>query len=311
MVEVFAWPLMRRYHGSRFSSAYIFRWLSVAVQIILPFIISYNIDPFWLKRSLTWLQPTVHFKYQMILMLESNTTGSEIVWSTYDQLNTMLGSKYRASEIQTREEDLNFDGKIDNIYINARVPLVSTEYIYHARVLAFFDYKIDDKVKFQMESAIYLDHSAAVAGADCHVYGDINLRQRAAIDASSSWQTVYNNTLLNSTTVYSVTQARFSSLMQEYKKRNITTELGDSAVVWTAGRGDEFNLRMTLRVPFEQSVLYVPGVLETLRYGLIQYFVLYLIVAASITQGVKFLFHYNVFETSVHDDARVTHAHQD
>lgn len=38
---------------------------------------------------------------------------------------------------------MNFDGKTDNIYINARVPLVSTEYIYHARLLAFFDYKID------------------------------------------------------------------------------------------------------------------------------------------------------------------------
>jgi len=310
-VEVFSWPLMRRYYGSRLSSAYIFRWLSVVCQIVLPFIISYNIDPFWLKRSLTWMQPTVQFKYQMILMLESNTTGSEIVWSTYDQLNTMLQNKYRASEIQTREEDVNFDGKTDNIYINARVPLVSTEYIYHARLLAFFDYKIDDKVKFQMESAIYLDHSSSTPGAECHVHGDIDLRQRSAIDAASSWQTMYNTTLLNSTTIYSVAQARFSSLMNEYRKRNVTTELGSPAVVWVAGRPDEFNLHLTLRVPFEQQVLYVPGVLETLRYGLIQYLVLYLIASALITQGVKFLFQYNVFETAVHDDAAMKHQHQD
>ena len=85
-------------------------------------------------------------------------TGSGLVWSTYDQLNTMLQSKYRAADIQAgsgacdwselpfdqvREEDLNFDGKVDNIYLTARVPLTSSEHIYTVRFMGFFDYKID------------------------------------------------------------------------------------------------------------------------------------------------------------------------
>ena len=35
--------------------------------------------------------PAVQFKHQMIIMLEGSTPGSDIVWSTYDQvLNTIL-----------------------------------------------------------------------------------------------------------------------------------------------------------------------------------------------------------------------------
>eukprot|EP00657_Telonema_sp_P-1_P005574 TRINITY_DN23034_c0_g1_i1.p1 TRINITY_DN23034_c0_g1~~TRINITY_DN23034_c0_g1_i1.p1 ORF type:complete len:325 (+),score=71.95 TRINITY_DN23034_c0_g1_i1:158-1132(+) len=287
----------RRYHGSYLSAAYMFRIVSILVQLLLPFIISFNIEPFWLKRELAWTQPDVSFKYQMILMLESNTSSSGMVWSTYDQLNTMLQTKYRASDIQSREEDVNFDGKADNIYISARMPLASTESIYNVRMMAFFDYKIDDKVKLQMESAAYLDYSSAAPGSECHVHADLSLRQRSALDASSTWNTVYNYSLLNSTTIYSVGQARFSSLMNEYRKRNTTTELTSSEVVWVAGRPDEFNLYVTLRVPYEQSVLYVPGAVETLRYALVQYLVIYLLVASMISAFTRYLFAYHVFET--------------
>ena len=57
-------------------------------------------------------------------MLEGTTPGSEIIWSTYDQLNTMVGTKYRVAEIQAREDDNNRDGKVDEIYLNARVTTV-------------------------------------------------------------------------------------------------------------------------------------------------------------------------------------------
>lgn len=311
MVKIFSWPLMRRFHGSYFSMAYGFRFITLVIQIVLPFIISYNIKPFWLKRAVSWTQPDVSFKYQMLLFLESNTTGSGLVWSTYDQLNTMLQSKYRAADIQVREEDLNFDGKVDNIYLTARVPLTSSEHIYTVRFMGFFDYKIDDKVKLQMDAATYFDYSSAAPGAECFVDGDITLRQRSALDATSDWHTAYNTSLLDSTTIYSVAQARFSSLVTESMKRNVSTELLNPNVVWVSGRPDQFNLYMTLHVPYEQSVLYVPGVMETLRYALINYMVVYILVAAIVTSGTRYLFAYNVFETTVRDDVALQHMHQD
>lgn len=85
---------------------------------------------------------------------------------------------------------MNFDGKADNIYLSARVPLTSTEYIYTVRFMGFFDYKIDvtlsvwattdwllqDKIKLQMDAATYFDYSSAAPGAECYVDTDMTLR---------------------------------------------------------------------------------------------------------------------------------------
>eukprot|EP00658_Telonema_sp_P-2_P029259 TRINITY_DN22279_c0_g1_i2.p1 TRINITY_DN22279_c0_g1~~TRINITY_DN22279_c0_g1_i2.p1 ORF type:complete len:312 (-),score=61.86 TRINITY_DN22279_c0_g1_i2:393-1328(-) len=311
MALAFAWPLMRRYNAPWLSPAMFFRFIALVVQIVLPFIISYNIKPFWLERNQLYTQPDVSFKHQMILMLESNTTNSGLIWSTYDQLNDMLQTKYRAADVKAREEDVNYDGKTDNIYISARVPLASTEYIYTVRLVSFFDYKLEDKVNLQMESAAYYDYSGAAPGSECYVNADLSLRQRSVLDASSSWNSVYNYSLLNGTTLYSVAQARFSSIMEAYRKRNTTTELSNPSTVWVAGRPAEFNLYMTIRVPYDQDVLYRPGALESLRYGLINYMVVYLITASLIMSTSRYIFAYNVFETVPRDDAPLSHSHQD
>eukprot|EP00658_Telonema_sp_P-2_P029260 TRINITY_DN22279_c0_g1_i3.p1 TRINITY_DN22279_c0_g1~~TRINITY_DN22279_c0_g1_i3.p1 ORF type:complete len:216 (-),score=42.04 TRINITY_DN22279_c0_g1_i3:393-1040(-) len=135
--------------------------------------------------------------------------------------------------------------------------------------------------------------------------------QRSVLDASSSWNSVYNYSLLNGTTLYSVAQARFSSIMEAYRKRNTTTELSNPSTVWVAGRPAEFNLYMTIRVPYDQDVLYRPGALESLRYGLINYMVVYLITASLIMSTSRYIFAYNVFETVPRDDAPLSHSHQD
>merc|ERR1711935_10964 len=109
MPQIFASPLMRRYYAPTVSSAYLFRFISTVAVVLIPFTISYTISPFWLKESAYTEQGSVSFKHQMIIMLEGTTPGSEIIWSTYDQLNTMVGTKYRVAEIQAREDDNNRD----------------------------------------------------------------------------------------------------------------------------------------------------------------------------------------------------------
>jgi len=171
MPQIYASPLMRRYYGPWYSTGYLFRLLTIAVQVVVPFIISYSIKPFWLTESMYVEQPSVTFKHQMIVMLEGSTPGTDLIWSTYDQLNTMFGPKFRVAEVQSRQEDTNLDGKTDEVYIYMRFPLMTGEKIYHVRFISFFDYQLKDKVEMQMESAAYFDHSSSVSGASCLVTG--------------------------------------------------------------------------------------------------------------------------------------------
>ena len=98
-------------------------------------------------------------------------------------------------------------------------------------------------------------------------------------------------------------QVLFTTLLASYSARNETTYLEQTYPVWTAGQGDEFTLKASIHIP-EAIVRYQPGVLETLRYGFLQFLAVYIIIAAIAGSVTHFIFENQVFETRVHDDSR-------
>jgi transmembrane protein 231 len=312
MPQIFASPLMRRYYGPLFSSAFLYRQVSIIATIVVPFIVSYTIKPFWLTESTYTEQPAVRFKHQMIIMLEGKTAGSDLVWSTYDQLNTMVGSKYRVAEVQARQDDANRDGKPDKMYIQARFPLKAGEVVHHVRMIAFFDYALSGKVNLRMESAAYFDHSSMVSGGECQVHGTLRLRQRDLLPQSATQRTVYNTPVIKQSNggIDSMQQALFTTIIPDYLSRNETTDYADTYPIWIAGAGSEFVLKANIAIPVNQEVQYRPGVFETIRYAILQYLALYIFVAALVGAATHFLFENQVFETRVHDDSKPkTHIH--
>jgi len=298
---------MRRFYAPLFSSAYMFRTITAMSAIIVPFIISYTIQPFWLTQSSYLDQPRVNFKHQMILMLEGTKPGSDIVWSTYDQLNLMMGQKFRVAQIQARAEDANLDGKMDELHLSAKVPLKTGEIIHHVRAIMFFDYQLSGKVNLQMESAAYLDHVSMVSGGELELWGSLQLRQRSLLPQSSAVRTTYNTSVIvpSNGGIDSMSQVQFGTMLDNYLSRNESTILGDVYPVWTAAADSYFTLKAHIQIPPEQIIQYQPGVLETLRHGVIQFLAVYVFVAALLGAANHFIFENQVFETRVRDDSKL------
>lgn len=297
---------MRRFYAPFFSSAYLFRTITAMSAMIVPFIISYTIQPFWLTQSSYLDQPKVQFKHQMILMLEGAKPGTDIVWSTYDQLNLMIGDKFRVAQIQARGDDANLDGKMDELHLSAKVPLKAGETIHHVRFIMFFDYQLSGKINLQMESAAYFDHTSVVSGGELELWGSLELRQRVMLSQSSAVRTTYNSSVIvpSNGGIDSMVQVQFRTMLDDYLIRNESTILGDVYPVWTAAAGDYFTLKAHIRIPPEQRIQYQPGVLETLRYGVIQFLAVYVFVAAMLGAANHFIFENQVFETRVRDDSK-------
>jgi len=311
MPQIIATPLLRRHFAPFWSAAYFFRWLSLLVIIFVPFIISYAVKPFWLYESVYVEQPSVRFKHQMILMVEGATGGSELVWSTYDQLNSMVGQKYRVAEVQARQEDWNRDGKADSIFVSARVPLKSHEVVHHVRFIMFFQYMLQDRVKLEMESAAYFDSVSVVPGAECTVYGTLQLRQNEVLDASVETRTQYNQSIIipNVGGIDSMEQVLFTTMLENYHRRNETTEYAQQYPIWTAGPVTDFTLNAHIRIPVDQTILYRPGILDNLRHGILMYYAVFIVFSALINYVVNFCFENQVFETRVRDDNSKMHTY--
>ena len=50
---------------------------------------------FWLKRSTYEEQPTVRFRYQILLVAATSTGGDYVAWSTFPNFNTLQGNNLR------------------------------------------------------------------------------------------------------------------------------------------------------------------------------------------------------------------------
>jgi Transmembrane protein 231 len=56
---------------------------------------------------------------------------------------------------------------------------------------------------------------------------------------------------------------------------------------------------VTVKIPFNQEVKYIPGILETLKYAWIQYLSIFLPALWVYWQFVKFMFKYKIIETHI------------
>jgi len=176
----------------------------------------------------------------------------------------------------------------------------------------FFDYHLTHKVRLEMESAAYYDHTSMVSGSQLELWGDLAYHQRNTLPQSNEVRTTYNSTIIKKSNggIDSMEQVLFSTMLKEVVSRNESTYLSETYPVWQAGSSDEFTLKATIRVPTNTVVWYQPGVMEALRYGMLNFLAVYVLAAAIIGAVTHFIFENQVFETRIHDDSRPkTHIH--
>ena len=59
------------------------------VSLILAFVIALTTGGLWVKTHSYVTQPSVRFKYDVVLVLETNTPGHERVWSTFARFRAL------------------------------------------------------------------------------------------------------------------------------------------------------------------------------------------------------------------------------
>jgi hypothetical protein len=68
-------------------------------RLLLSLQLCFVLLGFWARRSLFAEQPNVHFKYQLLVVLE-NVTGEVVTWSTYENYNRLQAANLRTPTVQ-------------------------------------------------------------------------------------------------------------------------------------------------------------------------------------------------------------------
>nr|F7B645.1 RecName: Full=Transmembrane protein 231 [Xenopus tropicalis] len=296
LYEVYSHPALLRYRSSICSKATLFILIVLLLTYIPPLLVAFRSYGFWLKTSTYEEQPNVRFQYDVLLIALSSTTGNYLAWSTYPGFNNLVGDKLRLPHISAREEDRNQDGKMDLLNFQLELPLQPTDNIYGVQLILTFSYQLSKMSTFIMQSMALIQYSSPIPGSQLYMNGDLKLQQRQPLN-HRGLDTTYNVSVINRSSPFASTYA-LTNIISSYQERNVTTVLNAPNPLWIVGRAasDPFVIKAVIRYPVE-SISYVPGFWEMLKYAWIQY-VSILLIFLWVFERIKiFVFQNQVLTT--------------
>uniref|UniRef100_A0A672V3A3 Transmembrane protein 231 n=1 Tax=Strigops habroptila TaxID=2489341 RepID=A0A672V3A3_STRHB len=143
-VELFSHPALHtRYRAGLCSAAALALLLVTLLTYVPPLLVAYRSHGFWLKQSSYLEQPTVRFRYELLLVATTGPSpGSFLAWSTFPAFNRLQGERLRVPLLSTREEDKNQDGKMDQLHFRLELPLQPTEHVIGVQLILLFSYQL-------------------------------------------------------------------------------------------------------------------------------------------------------------------------
>lgn len=282
---------------------------AVAVlSLIVAFVIALTTGNMWVKTTTFVAQPSVRFKYDMLMVFEGARPGAEKVWSTFESVNALMAGSRAAVDVQASEQDLNMDGKMDVIDIKATARGLGD--VYGVKALMAFDYAVDGRVDLALNGLAVAQHASPLPGSGYYVDGYLRLQQRDAIQAGTT-RLVYNHSVFpfaeHGEMVGDSREAaslRLPVILNAYNFRNETTFLDAQTPVWESSQSSEFVFHARVRIPTSQQVLYRPGFLELCKFAWVQILAVYVIFWWLFSKFEYVVFHHRLVTTRVVSDVQ-------
>ncbi|XP_034237644.1 transmembrane protein 231-like [Thrips palmi] len=265
--EVFTQPVSYRYKTTLCSKATVVFVISSLFVIILPLVVSYRSNGFWLKSDIYQEQPDVKFTHDYLLVLETSIPQNPIQCRAQFSLNDNF---QRHCLFKSYEEDTNRDGKIDFITVNVKVPLLRNESVYSVRLILALDFYISNICHLRMQSLAAVESTCGVPGAGLDVAADLRFTQKKPVDYRTA-EALFSSSLL-------ADSSSLKDLILTYSQRNYSTTLINQYNLWASGRDEDEPFPITLRIAIpESSIVYRPGFWQVVKWAWIQYLSVFIV----------------------------------
>lgn len=299
-------PYTRKYKAAKCSEAYCCNIALSIFTLLFTLFVAFTSQGFWKKFGEYWEQPAVYYKQRFIIILRGESSNGYYMWSSYPVLNNAEEANVRIAMTEVYENDYNYDGKPDIIDINVTFPVTENDKIYGVFYMFLFDYQLNQRSRFSMETALLSDLERLTAASMLTISGDLWLDQRAPF-RSSGRDPNHGGSLINESSL-DLSQYNLSIIASRNSLRNFTTTLRREVIAWEPRRtiNKNFVLHLSLRI-VEQQLIYQTGLMELLKWAWIQYFALLVVVQFFVNKFRKFLFENGLLNTIIVDGSQHSH----
>ncbi|CAM1299132.1 TMEM231 (predicted) [Pycnogonum litorale] len=292
--ELYKHPQYFIYKSSFWSKASAFKIITTLVTFIAPLLIAYRSQGFWKKEDSYREQPDVHYKHEIILMIQ--TQKDFVGWSSFSSYNQLLQKHLRVPMIKSHQKDVNYDGKLDSITFTIEFPIKNDENITGISLLLLFDYKLYRYSFLQMESFVYVQHSSSIAGSSLSVVGDLKIVQKQNLGHKGR-DNRFNSSVINKISNFAE-DFNLYKILSDYSERNVSTRLENIYTVWNPsyGKAERFKLNLKIQVP-EETIKYSLGFWQLMKWAWIQYVSILLIFLWIFDRIEDFVFRNQILPT--------------
>ncbi|XP_074596960.1 transmembrane protein 231-like [Brevipalpus obovatus] len=280
-----------KYLASKFSKASFYSTILWIINILYPWMIVYHSDGLWRRVELYWEQPDVHFRFEIISLIHvsnSSVPGGKLFWTSCNQCNSRIDQRMiRVPSITNFENDLDEDGKYDEFHMNLRIPVEKNEDITGVQLFLFFNYKLQEKVNFQMDSLIYLEKWTNVPASSITFLGDIKFNQKEPLSAKNFPPKFLN---FHGEIEEKLDLSKVNEILTHYhRKRSYSTTLSPSSLrlVNYANDPTDDDFQINVQLKYVNDLFqYTPSIWFMVKWAWIQYFSVF-IVAYLIVRRIK------------------------
>lgn len=181
--------------------------------------------------------------------------------------------------------------------------------------MLFFNYKLDDRVKFDMESIAYtsVDSSSNLSSFDTS--GTLVLRQANPLGIRDSSSTLYEEEtpLLDNNGLTSIDGGGLTSIIRKYRDRKVAVDFEEHYPIKTrATKGEDsaFHFKMKINIP-HQEVLCTPTLVEVLKDGWIKYLSFAVVCWMLVDKIKRFSFTNYLLPSRVHTSLTKRYRHKE
>ncbi|XP_044266702.1 transmembrane protein 231 [Tribolium madens] len=288
VLEVFTKNLKISYKSTLLSKASVLALIFGILSLVLPFIFAYKSKGLWLKRDAFYEQPDVKFRGEYIFFATTNNNNKSVITcSSLPHFDHVLRSLDSCSIIKVRENDRNFDGKIEELDLSLQVNLPVKTRLTSLSIIIPLSYKLQI-CPFQMQTAIifqellpfYISHYSLVANM-------VVTQTRPLICHRKHTNTLFNYPVIMDNG--DLNNYDINTIIRNFSKRNITTSLKNVYKSFSPGKTQNFLFSLNIEFP-EDRIYYKPGFWQILKWAWIQYLSLYIIVSWIIMKIKHYIF---------------------
>jgi len=244
-------------------------------------------------------QPIIHFRNEVVMY--NLVAGTSYGYSSVSDLSELFENQIVSPTVKSLSIDKNQDGKPDFFEFQISFGYQSGQTnndLQASQIYLFFDYGLRDRVKLQMQDFIKIDINPANGLSKAYIVGEIELKQRNPLQASTIIRNIYNTSLFDDANqnVNAVT------LQEEKLYRNESLYCSCQSSIMGGSSGSISEITIKLAVPPEQRVIYIPTILENLKFSWIQYIALFIPIYLIISRTMTFAFRNKIFATQEIND---------